>query len=80
MSETVLKELEAVALTEDLPDYGLVAGDVGTVVFVHRGGEGYEVEFTDADGRTLAVQTLLPIQVAPVRGRQILHVRSLTNA
>ena len=80
MSETALKELEAVALTEDLPDYGLVAGDVGTVVFVHRGGEGYEVEFTDADGRTLAVQSLLPVQVAPVRGRQILHVRPLTIA
>jgi len=38
---------------KDVPALGLVAGDVGTVVFVHHGGEGYEVEFMDADGRTL---------------------------
>ena len=80
MADTAFKELETVALREDLPNYGLVAGDIGTIVFVHRGGEGYEVEFTDADGTTLAVQTLLPEQVAPVRGRQILHVRPLTTA
>src|SRR5205807_7393405 len=59
MAELAFKELEAVALRQDLPEFGLVAGDVGTVVFVHRDGQGYEVEFTDADGRTLAVQTLL---------------------
>lgn len=58
------------ALLEDLPTHGLVAGDVGTVVFVHREGQGYEVEFMDADGRTLAVETLHAPQVAPVRGRQ----------
>jgi len=80
MAELAFKELEAVALRQDLPEFGLVAGDVGTVVFVHRDGQGYEVEFTDADGRTLAVQTLLPDQVAAVRGRQILHVRPLTTA
>jgi hypothetical protein len=80
VAEIVLKELDPVALREDLPDHGLVAGDVGTVVFVHHKGEGYEVEFMDADGRTLAVQTLQASQVAPARGRQILHVRPLTPA
>jgi uncharacterized protein DUF4926 len=80
MAEQTLKELEPVALRQDLPEYGLVVGDVGTVVFVHRDGQAYEVEFTDADGRTLAVQTLSSDQVAPVRGRQILHVRPLTTA
>ena len=78
MSDDVLKELDAVALREDLPTHGLVAGDVGTVAFVHHEGHGYEVEFMDAAGRTLAVETLQAYQVAPVRGRQILHVRPLT--
>lgn len=80
MGDEALKELATVALREDLPAHGLVAGDVGTVVFVHHGGEGYEVEFVDADGRTLAVETLGAQQIAPVRGRQILHVRPLSRA
>jgi len=80
VSDDLLKQLDAVALLEDLPTHGLVAGDVGTVVFVHHDGQGYEVEFMDADGRTLAVETLQAHQVAPVRGRQILHVRPLTAA
>ncbi len=80
MTEEVLKELDAVALLVDLPTIGLVASDVGTVVFVHHEGQGYEVEFMDADGGTLAVETLQAHQVAPVRGRQILHVRPLTTA
>jgi Domain of unknown function (DUF4926) len=80
VTEDVLKELDPVALLEDLPAHGLEAGDVGTVVFVHHTGEAYEVEFMDADGRTLVVETLQAHQVAPVRGRQILHVRPLTAA
>ena len=80
MTEEALKELDAVALLEDLPTHGLLAGDVGTVVFVHHEGQGYEVEFMDADGRTLAVETLRAHQVAPLRGRQILHLRPLTAA
>jgi Domain of unknown function (DUF4926) len=78
VTEDVLKELDPVALLEDLPAHGLEAGDVGTVVLVYHDGEGYEVEFMDADGRTLAVETLQARQVAPIRGRQILHVRPLT--
>ena len=53
---TALKELEIVALRDDLPDSGLVVSDVGTIVFVDRSGEAYEVEFTDADGTTLAMK------------------------
>ncbi len=80
MTQTALKELDLAALRNDLPEFGLVTGDVGTVVLVHEGGEGYEVEFTDSDGRTIAVATLHGRQVAPLQGRQILHVRSLTAA
>ena len=44
MHKPVLKELDLAALREDLPSYGLRAGDVGTVVFVHGDGLAYEVE------------------------------------
>ncbi len=48
-------ELDRVALTLDTE--GLAAGAVGTVVGVYGSG-GYEVEFLDTEGRTLAVVTL----------------------
>lgn len=50
-----------VILTVDLPEQGLCAGDVGTVVERHAvpGKEdGYSVEFFDMTGRTVAVVTL----------------------
>jgi hypothetical protein len=52
-----------VILTRDVPEEGLRAGDVGTVVDRHAapsaGDEGYFLEFFDMTGNTVAV-TLLP--------------------
>ena len=39
-------------LTQDLTDGSLKAGDAGTVVHVHQGGAGYEVEFMTLAGET----------------------------
>ena len=41
-------------------------GDIGTVVMVHRGGQGYEVEFITLDGKTVAVVSLLAKQLQPI--------------
>lgn len=41
----MINEFDRVALQTGIPEYGLTPGDVGTVVMIHRGGEGYEVEF-----------------------------------
>lgn len=52
-------------LTADVPDHDLRAGDIGTVVEIHRlpGREdGYSVEFFDMTGRTVAV-VLLPANI-----------------
>ena len=76
----MIKELDDVVLQSDLSDHGLAAGDVGTVVLVHRGGAGYEVEFTALDGETIAVVTLRADQVRPVGHREISHVRDLVHA
>ena len=32
----MIKELDNIILTVDLPQYGLIAGDIGTVVMVHE--------------------------------------------
>lgn len=45
--------LDVVALTADLPDRGLKRGQVGTVVEALAPG-GFEVEFSDDEGRTYA--------------------------
>jgi hypothetical protein len=50
-----------VILTVDLPEHGLCAGDVGTLVERHAvpgKEEGFSVEFFDMTGRTVAVVTL----------------------
>lgn len=45
--------LDVVALTDDLPDKGLLRGQVGTVVENLAPGV-FEVEFSDDQGRTYA--------------------------
>jgi hypothetical protein len=53
--------LDVVALTVDLPERGLVQGQVGTIVET-LDGSAYEVEFSDDDGRTYATLALRPTQ------------------
>jgi len=72
----MIKEHDIVVLTEDVADAGLEAGDVGTVVHVHKGG-GYEVEIMTLAGETVAVVTLRPAQVRSIQPRDVAHVREL---
>jgi uncharacterized protein DUF4926 len=74
----MIKELDTVVLTTELPEHGLQAGDLGTVVLVHTHG-GYEVEFMTLDGETMAVLSLSPDQVRPVGCREIAHARPVTS-
>ena len=75
----VIDELDEVVLTCDVPDHGLAAGDIGTVVLVHDGGKGYEVEFMTLDGETIAVVTLRAVQVRAVQHDEIAHARSIAS-
>ena len=76
----MIEELDRVVLTEDLADYDLKAGDVGTVVMVHGKQEGFEVEFMTLNGETIAVVTLLAVQVRPVQRGEITHARKVAMA
>ncbi len=73
-----MKELDTVVLLRPLPEYNLVAGDVGAVVHVH-GPDGYEVEFVSGEETTLAVATLGPEDLRPIDGPEVLHVRPLSR-
>ncbi len=73
----MINEHDRVVLTTTVPDEGLEAGDVGTVVHVYRDGVAFEVEFTTLMGNTAAVVTLEASQVRPVGTREITHAREL---
>ena len=73
----MLREHERVVLTSSLPDEGLVAGDVGTIVHVYGDDQAYEVEFVALDGHTTAIATLEAHQVRPVTPRDMTHTRQI---
>jgi len=72
----MIRELDNVVLTVDLPEYGLKKGDVGTVVLLHDS-RGYEVEFMTLGGSTIVVVSLSDNQVRPVGSREIAQARVL---
>jgi hypothetical protein len=74
----MIKEYERVALTVDLPEHQLVAGDIGVVVMIHGDHAGYELEIFSASGQTLDVITVEADQVRSINHRDILHVRERT--
>jgi hypothetical protein len=75
-----INELDAVALTGDLPGHGLKRGDVGTAVLVHGNGAAYEVEFVGYDGHTVALLTLERAQIRSLRANDLPHARELASA
>jgi hypothetical protein len=56
---------DVVELVVDLPAEGVAAGAIGTIVDEHTDPISYEIEFVDADGRTIALTALRPDQVRP---------------
>ena len=75
----MIKEHDCVVLKEDVTAEGLQPGDVGTVIHIHQGGAGYEVEFMTLTGETVAVVMLMASQVRPIARRDLNHVRELQS-
>jgi len=75
----MIRELDMVALTRDIDEHALKQGDIGAVVHKY-GKEGFEVEFVTAEGKSIAVLTLRKGDVRALRGREILHVRDISQA
>ncbi|MCP4350118.1 MAG: DUF4926 domain-containing protein [Desulfobacterales bacterium] len=73
----MINELDTVVLAEDISYMNLKKGDMGTVVLVHKNGEGYEVEFMTLDGDTIGVTTLLPSQIRMIQQMEIASARPL---
>ena len=71
----MIVEHSLVVLDCDPPHEKLHRGDVGTVVHVYKGGRGYEVEFVDGGGQTVALLTLAASEVRPIDAGELLHAR-----
>jgi hypothetical protein len=50
-----IRELDCVALLNDLPAAGLSKGQTGAVVLVHNGGDAFEVEFPTGDRESVVL-------------------------
>ena len=78
-----LKLYEQVALRRDVPEEGLKAGDVGTLVDLVPGrpgrGEGAVIEVFNALGQTVCVTAVGVEDVEPVHEDEVLSVRRLAR-
>ena len=63
MMNNTIQLLDVVALTTDIPEYGLYRGQVGTVVDILADGQAFEVEFCDREGHTYESVGLRPDQL-----------------
>lgn len=61
--------LDMVALAQDLPEHGLVRGEIGTVVECYPDDD-YDVEFVARDGYTYALITVNSATLVPLRQKQ----------
>jgi hypothetical protein len=73
------KELQTVVLNRDLPELGLLRGDLGAVVHAYEP-DGLEVEFVSASGRTEALVTLEVADVRAVADTDLIAVRQLNRS
>lgn len=72
------KKLECVVLKHDIPEHGLRAGDLGTVVEVYPE-SGVEVEFVKGSGATQALLTLSKRDIRKIESDDLLATRRLAE-
>lgn len=72
-----IQENDVVVLEHALPNFGLLPGDLGTVVHCYHGSQQVEVEFLKASGETVGVVTLSLREVRRRKPSEILHVRDM---
>jgi hypothetical protein len=51
----------------------------GTIVYIYKNGEAFEVEFMTLSGDTIAVETVVAAHVRPVERNEITHARRLVD-
>ena len=75
-----MKELERVALTEDLPEHGLKIGDIGMILHIYADHKGYEVEFVTLNGELITLVSVYPSQIRQLEQDEIASARRVKTA
>ena len=80
-----IKLLDVVTVTDDLPEYNLRRGQVGTVVESLAGGKAFEVEFSDHDGRTyesvgVRSDQITTLYYEPTKAESVFATEQVTHA
>ena len=76
----MIKEFERAALAVDLPEFGLVTGDVGTVVDITPNRQQITLEFFNFSGDTVAVVPVPADCVRALEANEVMHSRTLGAA
>jgi Domain of unknown function (DUF4926) len=71
------KSKKKIVLLNNIPQSGLAAGDVGTVINIYGKGASFQVEFVNLNGAIVAVETLSAQQVRSVGEQDMIHSRYL---
>lgn len=71
----MIKEFDQVALTVDLPEFHLKAGDVGVVVDITPNGRQYTLEIFNFQGATVAVVPVAAAHVRAIGRHEVMHAR-----
>ena len=79
MKNKIFKELEVIELTHDILKHNLKKGARGTVVEIYKNGEAYEIEFVNAEGKTVALLTLDSSEFRNIKKNDMLHVRGFAS-
>jgi hypothetical protein len=72
------RKLEVVVLRQDIPESGLLTGDLGTVVDLYPP-DGIEVEFVRGSGETQALLTLSERDLRKINSRDFLSTRRMAR-
>jgi hypothetical protein len=86
MTSPKIELYQRVALTNDIPQHNLRAGDVAIVVeylsgtAATNGEDGYALEVCNAVGETIAIVMVPASAVKPLTEHEILQVRPLRSA
>jgi hypothetical protein len=76
--KSVHKVRGKIVLLNGIPESGLAAGDVGTVIYSYEKGTSFKVEFVRFDGAIVAIETLSAQQVRSIGKQDMLHSRHLS--